>query len=249
MMLLEGKVAVITGGGGGIGLAVVQTFLDHGAKVALCERNEELAKEAVVRLKAINENYALLGFAPDLLNQASIEETLEAVVMKWGKLDILINNAGISQQTSFYDYESSEFEQIMGINVQAVFNASQLAAKIMREQHSGVILNTSSLVSLYGQPAGVAYPASKCAVNGLTKSLARELAADGIRVNAVAPGYIETQMMTSLSAKMQSRIIASIPLKRLGKPQEVAYAFLFLASDLASYITGEILSVDGAALS
>ena len=136
----------------------------------------------------------------------------------------------------------------MDLNVVAVFVASKEAAAIMRQQHSGVILNTSSMVSLYGQTAGVGYPTSKFAVNGMTKSLARELAKDGIRVNAVAPGVIETDMVAALGQEMVDRLAASIPLKRLGQPQDIANAFLFLASDLASYVTGEILSVDGATM-
>ena len=136
----------------------------------------------------------------------------------------------------------------MNLNVIAAFNASQLAALIMREQHSGVILNTSSMVSLYGQPAGVGYPTSKFAINGMTKSLARELAPDGIRVNAVAPGVIETDMVANLGEAMVERLAASIPLKRLGQPEDIANAFLFLASDMASYVTGEVLSVDGATM-
>lgn len=248
-MLLSDKVTIITGGGGGIGRAIVQTFLDNGAKVALCERDKTAVEEALEWLKSINEDYEIIGLAPDLLDTASVKEALATVRARWGRVDILINNAGISQSSNLYEYESEEFERIMDINVNAIFYVSQAAARIMREQHEGVILNTSSLVSLYGQPSGVGYPASKSAVNGLTRSLARELAPDGIRVNAVAPGYIETAMVTCLSEKMQRRIMRSIPMKRLGKPQEVANAFLFLASDLASYITGAILSVDGAALS
>ncbi len=135
----------------------------------------------------------------------------------------------------------------MTLNVNAVFNCSKAAAELMREQRSGVILNTSSMVSLYGQPAGCGYPASKFAVNGLTKSLARELAPLGIRVNAVAPGVTRTDMVAALPEDMVSRLVSTIPLGRVGEPEEVADAFLFLASDMASYITGVVLSVDGCA--
>lgn len=247
-MMLEGKVAMITGGTRGIGFAIVQTFLDNGAKVALCGSRQETADKAVAELKAINSDYDVIGLAPDLLDKTAIQAAMDTIVSKWGRLDILVNNAGISQNTKLYDYQDGEFEKIMNLNVTAIFNASLLAAKIMRQQHSGVILNTSSMVSLYGQSAGVGYPTSKFAVNGMTKSLARELAPDNIRVNAVAPGVIETDMVAALGQEMIDRLAASIPLKRLGQPQDIANAFLFLASDLASYVTGEILSVDGATM-
>jgi 3-oxoacyl-[acyl-carrier protein] reductase/7-alpha-hydroxysteroid dehydrogenase len=137
----------------------------------------------------------------------------------------------------------------MDLNVTAVFICSQAAARIMKEQGGGVILNTSSMVSLYGQARGVGYPASKFAVNGLTRSLARELGRDGIRVNAVAPGVINTDMMAGVPEAMLAPIVASIPLGRIGEPEEIASAFLFLASDMASYVTGAVLSVDGASMS
>ena len=165
---------------------------------------------------------------------------------QWGRLDILVNNAGISHSTPLYDYTMADFEKIIDLNVNAVFCCSKAAASIMRQQHSGVILNTSSMVSFYGQPAGVGYPASKFAVNGLTKSLARELGKDGIRVNAVAPGVIATDMVAALPPAMVEKLAATIPLGRVGQPTDIANAFLFLASDLASYVTGAVLSVDGA---
>ena len=169
------------------------------------------------------------------------------VVSDWGRLDILVNNAGVSARESLYDYAPSAFESTLDLNVKAVFLCAQAAARIMKEQGGGVILNTSSMVSIYGQPSGVGYPTSKFAVNGLTRSLARELGRDNIRVNAVAPGVTRTDMVANLPEDMVKRICAPIPLQRMGEPQEVANAFLFLASDLASYVTGEILSVDGAA--
>lgn len=246
--MLKGKVAIVTGGTRGIGFATVKTFLDNGAKVAVCGSRKETADKAVAQLKEINAGYEVEGYWPDLTNPAEVKAMMEAVVAKWGKLDILVNNAGISQSTPLYNYADGEFEKIMALNVNAVFIASKEAALVMKEQQSGVILNTSSMVSLYGQPAGVGYPTSKFAVNGMTKSLARELAKDGIRVNAVAPGVIETDMVAALGEEIIKRLAASIPLKRLGQPQDIANAFLFLASDLASYVTGEILSVDGATM-
>ena len=161
----------------------------------------------------------------------------------------MVNNAGISARESIYDYSEDDFKKIMDLNVNAVFNCTKAIVKHMKENGGGVILNTSSMVSIYGQPSGCGYPASKFAVNGLTKSLARELAKDNIRVNAVAPGIIYTDMMKDVPDNIIEPLIKSIPLGRIGTAEDIANAFLFLASDMASYITGVILSVDGAARS
>ena len=246
MHLLKDKVAVVTGGTRGIGLATVRVFLAQGAKVALLGSRQESVDKALAQLREQNPDWPLLGFWPALTDEQAVQQTLEKVVEQWGRLDILVNNAGISQSTQLYDYTMADFEKIIDLNVNAVFCCSKAAASIMRQQHSGVILNTSSMVSFYGQPAGVGYPASKFAVNGLTKSLARELGKDGIRVNAVAPGVIATDMVAALPPAMVEKLAATIPLGRVGQPTDIANAFLFLASDLASYVTGAVLSVDGA---
>lgn len=246
MHLLQNKVAVVTGGTRGIGLATVRVFLEQGAKVALLGSRQESVDKTLAQLREQNPDWPLLGFWPALTDEQAVQQTLEKVVEQWGRLDILVNNAGISHSTPLYDYTMADFEKIIDLNVNAVFCCSKAAASIMRQQHSGVILNTSSMVSLYGQPAGVGYPASKFAVNGLTKSLARELGKDGIRVNAVAPGVIATDMVAALPPAMVEKLAATIPLGRVGQPTDIANAFLFLASDLASYVTGAVLSVDGA---
>ena len=172
---------------------------------------------------------------------------MAAVKEKFGRIDILVNNAGISARDPLLQYKPEDFEHIMDVNVTAVFNGCRAVTPIMKEQGGGSIINTSSMVSLYGQPSGVGYPASKFAVNGLTKSLARELGPAGIRVNAVAPGVTRTDMVAALPEELVARISAPIPLRRIGEPEEVANVFLFLASDLASYVTGTVVSVDGAA--
>ncbi len=245
--MLKGKTAIVTGGTRGIGLAIVKKFLDNGARVALCGSREETVSKALEALRADYSEDSLLGLWPDLASYSSVEGAFAEVKEKFGALDILVNNAGISAREGIFDYKPEDFEKIMSLNVTAVFNCSKAAAEIMKPQGSGVIINTSSMVSLYGQPAGCGYPASKFAVNGLTKSLARELAPLGIRVNAVAPGVTRTDMVAALPEDMVSRLVATIPLGRVGEPEEVADAFLFLASGMASYITGEILSVDGCA--
>lgn len=243
---LENKVVVITGGTRGIGFATVKAFLDEGSKVVLCGSKKDTVDKAISELKSLNENYPVLGFFPDLLNLNEIKSMLDEIVKTWGTVDILINNAGISDSQSIFNQDDEHFAKVMNINVQAVFNCSKLIAEIMKKNHSGVILNTSSIVSLYGQKSGVGYPTSKFAINGLTKSLARELGNDGIRVNAVAPGIIATDMVAALDQNMINKMAENIPVKRLGNPEDIANAFLFLASDMASYISGAILSVDGA---
>ncbi|MEG2146361.1 MAG: 3-oxoacyl-ACP reductase family protein [Lachnospiraceae bacterium] len=246
--MLKNKVAIITGGTRGIGLAIVRKYLDNGAKVVLCGSRQETVDKAMNLLKEEYPESELMGLHPNLSDIASVEEAFAQVKVALGRVDILVNNAGISARDKLYEYEAKEFQRIMDLNVVSVFNCAKVAATIMKEQGGGVILNTSSMVSLYGQTAGCGYPASKFAVNGMTKSLARELGKDNIRVNAVAPGVIRTDMIAALPDEMIQPLIASIPLHRVGEPEDVANAFLFLASDMASYVTGTVLSVDGATM-
>lgn len=247
--MLDGKVAIVTGGTRGIGFATVKKFLDNNAQVVLFGSRKESVDKAINELKEINENYEVTGLYPNISDAKDVEEAFNEVKNKYGKIDILVNNAGISAMESIYDYPEENFKKIMDLNVNAVFNCSKAVAPIMKENGGGVILNTSSMVSLYGQPSGCGYPASKFAVNGLTKSLARELGKDNIRVNAVAPGVTMTDMMKKVPEEKIKPLINTIPLRRIGEPEDIANAFLFLASDMASYVTGEILSVDGAARS
>jgi len=245
--MLKGKVAVVTGGTRGIGFEIVRKYLANGAKVVLFGSKQDSVEKALGKLREENPEWVVDGLYPKLTDAAEVEKAILAVKEKFGRIDILVNNAGISQSTPLYNYTAAEFDQAIDLNVKAVFYAILPAAKIMKEQGGGSIINTSSMVSISGQPAGVGYPASKFAVNGITISLARELAKDNIRVNAVAPGVTKTDMVAALPEQMVAAISAKIPIGRPGEPEEVANAFLFLASDLASYVTGEILSVDGAA--
>lgn len=247
--MLDGKVAIITGGTRGIGFATVKKFLDNNAQVVLFGSRKESVDKAIEELKEINNDYEVMGLYPNISDAKEVKEAFNEVKNKYGKIDILVNNAGISAMESIYDYPEENFKKIMDLNVNAVFNCSKAVAPIMKENGGGVILNTSSMVSLYGQPSGCGYPASKFAVNGLTKSLARELGKDNIRVNAVAPGVTMTDMMKKVPEEKIKGVIATIPLGRIGEPEDIANAFLFLASDTASYVTGVVLSVDGAARS
>ncbi len=247
--MLNGKIAVVTGGTRGIGYAIVKKYLENGAKVVLFGSRQETVDNALASLAEINPAWEVSGACPNLSDPEAVKEAILAVKEKYGRIDILVNNAGISDSTKIDNYDPARFAQVMDLNVNAIFNAVQPTAVIMKEQGAGCIINTSSMVSISGQPGGVAYPASKYAVNGLTWSLARELGPSGIRVNAVAPGITRTDMVAKLPPQMIEPLIKTIPLRRVGEPEDVANAFLFLASDMASYVTGEILSVDGAARS
>ena len=243
--MLEGKVAIVTGGTRGIGYEIVKKFLNNKAKVVLFGSREESVKKAVSSLK--EEGYDVFGLYPNLSSLDEVKNAYDEVINKYGKIDILVNNAGVSSATPIEKYTEEEYEKIVDINIKAVYNCSKVVVEYLKE-NGGVIINTSSMVSIYGQPSGVMYPASKYAVNGITKSLARELGKYNIRVNAVAPGITETDMVKNLPKEMIEPLIKTIPLGRIGKPEDVANAFLFLASDMASYVTGTILSVDGAAM-
>lgn len=242
-MLLKGKTAVVTGGSRGIGLAIVKRFLEEGANVALCGSREETAQKAVDAILAENPEAPVMGIWPNVSDETALEAAFREVKDHFGGLDIVCNNAGISQSQPLDEYQPNDLDGIVDINIKGVFNGCQAAARVL--EAGGVIINTSSMVAKMGQPSGVAYPMSKFAVNGLTISLARELGPAGIRVNAVAPGVTATDMVASLPEEVIAPIEAGIPLKRVGQPEDVANAFVFLASDLASYVTGEVLAVDG----
>ncbi len=245
--MLKGKVAIVTGGTRGIGLEIVRLFKENGAEVVLLGSKLETVEKAINTLDS--EGIKVIGYYPNLSNYDEIKKVIDAVIAKYGKIDILVNNAGISASKSIDDTSSEDFSKIIDLNLNAVFNMTKAVVPYMKEKGEGVILNTSSMVSIYGQPSGVGYPASKFAVNGFTKSLARELAPFKIRVNAVAPGITNTDMVANLPKEIIAPLIKTIPLGRIGEPRDIANAFLFLASDMASYITGEILSVDGCARS
>lgn len=245
-VMLKDKVAVITGGTRGIGFATAETFLKNGAKVAVFGSRKETVDAALEKLKAADPSYEVIGMYPDLADYSAVEKALAQVKDAFGKIDILVNNAGISAREPIETYDPDAFKKIMDLNVTAVFNGCKAVVPYMKEIGGGAIINTSSMVSINGQPSGVGYPTSKFAVNGLTKSLARELGKYNIRVNAVAPGVTRTDMVAALPEDMVKRVSAPIPLGRVGEPEEVASCFLFLASSMASYVSGTILSVDGA---
>ena len=246
-MRLQNKVAIITGGSRGIGFATADAFLREGATVIIAASSKASADKAVAALKEKYPGRKVAGIAPNLASLEDVRSIFKTVSATYGCIDILVNNAGVSESTPFMDYTEETFDKVMDLNVKGVFNATRAAAECMVPRGNGVILSTSSKVSISGQPSGFAYPASKFAVNGLTVSLARELGPKGIRVNAVAPGITETDMMKAVPKEVIEPMIARIPLRRLGQPEDIANAFVFLASEEASYITGVVLSVDGMA--
>jgi len=248
-MRLKDKVAIITGGSRGIGYATADAFLKEGAKVIITASSQTSADKAVAQLKEKYPHSVVAGISPDLSDLNAVRNAFVIATAQYGCVDILVNNAGVSESTPFMEYTEETFDKAMALKVKGVFNAPRVAADCMIARGSGVILSTSSMVSISGQPSGFAYPASKFAVNGLTVSLARELGPKGIRVNAVAPGITETDMMKAVPKEVIEPMIQRIPLRRLGQPEDIANAFVFLASDEASYITGVVLSVDGMARS
>ncbi|MEE0340084.1 MAG: 3-oxoacyl-ACP reductase family protein [Bacteroidales bacterium] len=244
--LLKGKVAVVTGGTRGIGYAIVKKYVEAGAVTILCGSREETATKALDKIKTECPEAKVEAIWPNLSDRAEVTQAFRSIKEKYGSLDILANNAGISQNTPLFDYKDEDFDKILDLNIKALYSCSRAAAEIMKEQGGGVIINTSSIVSFNGQGSGCGYPTSKFAVNGLSKSLSRELGRYNIRVNAVAPGVTRTDMVAVLPDEMIKPIIKNIPLGRMAEPEDIANAFLFLASDLASYISGAILPVAGA---
>lgn len=244
--MLKDKVCIVTGGTRGIGYAIVEKFLEEGAQVIFFGSRQETVDRALEKLQQKYDRVE--GAWPNLLDEDSVTEEFERIYKKYGRIDVLANNAGVTDDKSVYDYDLEKFSHIMDVNVRAVFNTIRAVIPHMKEQGGGAIISTSSMVSRFGQPAGVAYPTSKFAVNGLTISLARELGPDGIRVNAVAPGITNTDMVKNLPEEMIDPLIKQIPLRRIGEPEDIAKAYAFLASDEASYISGTVINVDGAML-
>ena len=237
---LNNKVAIVTGGTRGIGFAMIKAFVEAEAKVVIWGSRIETAESALEKLKSLYPNCEALAMAPVLTDQKQVQEAMEEVVRRYGRIDILVNNAGISQSIPLENYTDEDLDKIMDLNIKAVFTCCKAVAGHMKNNSGGCIINTSSIVSVYGQGLGCMYPASKSAVNGLTRSLSR--------VNAVAPGVTRTDMVAALPESMVAPLLQKIPLARMGEAEDIANAALFLASDMASYITGAVIPVDGGAI-
>ncbi len=242
-MLLKDKVAIVTGAGQGIGLATAGLFAREGASVIIAEISAAQGRAAAETITAAG---GVAEFQPLNVTDAAAIETLVAdVLADHGKIDVLVNNAGITVDATLKKMEPEQFDAVIEVNLKGTFLCGQIVGRVMLEQGFGVILNAASVVAHYGNFGQSNYVASKAGIIGLTRTWARELGPKGIRVNAVAPGFIETPMLETVPEKVLEMLRDKCPLKRLGSPEEVAGAYLFLASDLASYVNGAVLNVDG----
>ena len=244
MQVLDHKVALVTGGSRGIGRAISLALASAGAKVALTYRQGVAGAQAVIGeiQKGGGEGVA---FQSDAAVHEEAKKTVESVVTRFGRLDILVNNAGITRDGLLMRMGEDDWDAVIATNLKSVFNFSKAACKQMVSQRAGKIVNITSVVGLVGNAGQSNYAASKAGVIGFTKSLARELGSRNIQVNAVAPGYVETDMTAKLTAEQQQALMQSVPLKRLGKPGDVASVVLFLSSPDSDYITGQVFCVDG----
>ncbi len=242
--MLNGKVAVVTGGGRGIGRAIVLALGKEGVKVLINYRGKkESALETLEELKKLGGEGEI--YQADVSVEEEVEKMFNFVIEKWGKLDILVNNAGITKDNLLIRMKSEEWDQVININLRGVFLCTRSALKIMLKQRNGRIINISSVVGLKGNIGQANYASAKAGIIGFTKAVAREVASRGITVNAIAPGFIKTEMTDVLSEEMKKKVLDEIPLSRFGDPEDVANAVKFLVSDEASYITGIVLNVDG----
>ena len=243
-MLLDGKVALVTGGSRGIGRAIALRLAEEGAKVAINYAGNVKAAEEVKAAIEEKGGKAILVQA-DVSDSEAAEGMVASVVEAFGTVDILVNNAGITRDAIFARMKEEDFNAVINTNLKGVFHCTKAVTKLMMKQRSGRIVNMASVVGVTGNAGQANYSAAKAGVIGFTKSVARELAGRGITVNSVSPGFIETDMTAVLSDKVKEAMTEEIPLKRAGKPEDVANAVLFLASDNAAYITGQVLHVDG----
>lgn len=242
-MKLQDKVAIITGAGRGIGRATAVKFANEGAKVVVCDLDEDSIQETVELCKETRGD--AFGYIADVRDIHALDRMVEVTVQKWGRVDCLVNNAGIVMDAQFKNMTDDQFDKVIDINLKGVYNCTKAVVNTMLEQQSGVILNASSIVGLYGNFGQTNYAASKFGVIGMVKTWARELGRKGIRANAVCPGFIATSIIGKIPERVLKSLEEKVPMGRLGKPEEIANTFAFLASDEASYINGAVIEVSG----
>lgn len=246
MKLLTGKVALITGGSRGIGAAIVKKFAEQGASVAFTYISDEaLANELSAHASTLSEGIQVKGYLSDASSFDQSKVVIDKVMEEFGKIDILINNAGITRDNLLMRMSEEQWDQIMDTNLKSVFNFTKNIMRPMLKARSGSIINISSIVGVSGNPGQSNYSASKAGIIGFTKSVAYEVGSRNIRCNAIAPGFIATEMTHGLDDKIKESMVANTALQRFGEADEIAKACLFLASDLSSYVTGEVLMVTG----
>ena len=244
MKLLEGKVALITGASRGIGKAIAIAFAQQGASIAFTDMRRDEIMEATEReIQALGVK--AIGYASDASSFEDSERAVDEIAKEFGRVDILVNNAGITRDNLLMRMTEADWDLVIKVNLKSVFNLTKAVQKYMLKQRSGSIINMSSVVGVNGNAGQSNYSASKAGLIGFTKSVAQELGSRNIRCNAIAPGYIETEMTAKLSEEVRTQWAAQIPLRRGGKPEDVAQACVFFASDLSAYVTGQVLSVCG----
>jgi len=243
MSRLIGKVSLITGAAQGIGLATAKKFAQEGAVVVVCDIHAEAVNAAVAQCQAFGAQVE--GHAMDVTQRDQVDAVVAAVLARHGRIDVLVNNAGITQDARLQNMTQAQFDRVIDVNLRGVFHCAQAVANTMVAQGSGVILNASSVVGIYGNFGQTNYAASKFGVIGFTKTWSRELGPKGIRVNAVAPGFIATPILATMPEKVIDDMVARVPLKRLGKAEDIANVYAFLASDEAAYVNGAVLEVSG----
>ena len=243
MSRLIGKVSLITGAAQGIGLATAKKFVQEGAVVVVCDIHAEAVNAAVAQCQAFGAQVE--GHAMDVTHRDQVDAVVAAVLARHGRIDVLVNNAGITQDARLQNMTQAQFDRVIDVNLRGVFHCAQAVANTMVAQGSGGILNASSVVGIYGNFGQTNYAASKFGVIGFTKTWSRELGPKGVRVNAVAPGFIATPILSTIPEKVIAEMAQRVPLRRLGQPEEIANVYAFLASDEASYINGEVIEVSG----
>jgi len=242
-MRLEGKVALITGGARGIGQAIAMAFAAEGADIVVADVNMEIAQKTASEIEALGRK--ALALEMDVTNYEKVEEGINKILDKFGKVDILVNNAGITKDNLLLRMSQMEWDAVINVNLKGTFNCIRAVSRPMVKQRSGRIISIASIIGLMGNPGQANYAASKAGIIALTKTVAKELASRNINANAVAPGFIQTEMTAKLPEELKKKMLEAIPLGKLGTPQDIAKVCLFLASEESSYITGQVITVDG----
>ena len=240
---LEGKIALVTGGARGIGKEIALVLAKEGANIALCDINLEEAEKTAKEIQELGRDS--IAFKADVADLGQVQDMVDKILDKFKRLDILINNAGITRDGLILRMSEEDWDKVIAVNLKGCFVCTKVVSKVMLKQRSGKIVNLASIIGIMGNAGQANYAASKAGIIGLTKSVAKELASRGVCVNAIAPGFINTEMTAKLSEETKKNMLSNIPLRRLGEPKDVANLALFLSSENSSYITGQVVSIDG----